>query len=176
VGGGLWHAHTGWILAFYPEDMGRYVPDLLADPFLVWLHRHLGLVLWAGVLLPALVGGLAGGWFGALTGYVWGGWARMFVVEQSACLVNSAGHRWGSRPFETRDQSRNLGPFALLSLGDGWHNNHHAFPGSARHGLRWYQLDPTWMLIRTCQALGLAWDVSVPDAAVVARRQEPQAS
>jgi stearoyl-CoA desaturase (delta-9 desaturase) len=176
VEGTLWHAHTGWILDFYPEDLARYVPDLLKDPLLVWLHKNLGLVLWGGLLLPALVGAVTGGWWGAFTGYVWGGWARMFLVEQAACLVNSAGHRWGSRPFQTRDQSRNMGALALLTLGDGWHNNHHAFPGSARHGLRWYQLDPTWLLIRTCQALGLAWDVNLPDAAALARRQEPQAS
>ncbi|MDB5100723.1 MAG: acyl-CoA desaturase [Cyanobacteria bacterium RYN_339] len=168
--GGVWHAHTGWILKFYPEDLARYVPDLLADPVLRWQHRHMGLLLWAGLLFPALVGGIYGGWWGALTGYVWGGWARMFLVEQSACLVNSAGHVWGSRPFDTRDRSTNLGLFALLSLGDGWHNNHHAFPGSARHGLTWFQLDPTWWVIRACQALRLVKDVNVPDPSVVARR------
>ena len=162
--GGLWHAHVGWILDFYPQELGRLVPDLLRDDWLVWLHRRNVLVIWLGVLGPAIADALlAHTWQGFWTGFVWGGWARMFVVEQVTCLVNSGGHAWGRRPYDTRDDSTNVGwLFGLLSLGEGWHNNHHAFPASARHGLAWWQLDPTYMAIRLWQLVGLASQPVLP--------------
>jgi stearoyl-CoA desaturase (delta-9 desaturase) len=170
--GGFWHAHTGWILGFYPATLARYVPDLMADRTLLWLHRRLVLVVQAGALGPAFIGLICTGtWQGALGGWIWGGWARMFLVEQSTCTVNSICHMWGSRPFATRDLSANVAPLALFTLGESWHNNHHAFPSSARHGLRWWQADPTYWAIRTWQALGLVSRVVVPDMATQAKRR-----
>lgn len=167
----FWHAHTGWILAFYPQDLERYVPDLMKDRTLLTIHRMAAVWILAGLVLPALVGGLVGGWQAALTGMLWGGWVRMFLVEQGACLVNSAGHVWGRRPFTSRDKSTNSGLLAAITLGDGWHNGHHAFPASARHGLLWWELDLTYLLIRLWQALGLARQVVVPTAEQVAAKR-----
>jgi stearoyl-CoA desaturase (delta-9 desaturase) len=170
--GGFWHSHTGWILTFYPADLARYVPDLMADSTLMWLHRRLVLVVQAGALGPAFIGLVCTGtWQGAFGGWIWGGWARMFLVEQSTCTVNSICHIWGDRPFATRDRSTNVAPLALFTLGESWHNNHHAFPSSARHGLEWWQLDPTYWAIRSWQSLGFATRVVVPDALAQEKRR-----
>lgn len=173
--GRFWQAHVGWILNFFPRDWERYVPDLLQDPFLVSLHRRSMLWVLAGVLLPGLAGGLiSASWQGALSGMLWGGWARLFLVEQSVCLVNSAGHLWGRRPFETRDRSTNSWAIALLVLGDGWHNGHHAFPASVRHGLAWWELDVTYACIRLWKACGLARNLVLPTPEqVAAKRRSP---
>lgn len=167
----FWHAHTGWILGFYPQDLERYVPDLMKDRALMTIHKLAAVWILVGLFLPALIGGVLGGWQAALTGMLWGGWIRMFLVEQGACLVNSAGHVWGRRPFASRDRSTNSGLLAVLTLGDGWHNGHHAFPASARHGLLWWELDATFLLIRLWQALGLARQVVVPTADQVAAKR-----
>lgn len=159
----FWHAHIGWILNFFPRDWERYIPDLLQEPFLVMLHRRSMLWVLAGLLLPALAGGLITlSWQGALGGFLWGGWVRVFLVEQSVLLVNSAGHLWGERPFETRDASTNSWPIALLALGEGWHNGHHAFPASARHGHNRWEFDATYVAIRLFQACGLARNLVLP--------------
>lgn len=172
----LWHSQTGWVLGFYPTELARYVPDLLRDPFQMGLHRWSIAVVWAGTLLPAAIGyACTHNALGALGGFVWGGWARMFLVEQGTCMVNSLGHYWGRRPFETHDRSTNLGPLALLTLGDGWHNNHHAFPASARHGLAWWELDPTYWLIRLGQGLGLVHQVIEPDRETVRAKRSRSA-
>jgi len=153
--GSFW-AHMGWILfSRLPHDdparTARYAPDLAKDPFHVWLNRFhwvpltlLGLGLWA-----------VGGWNWVL----WGVFLRTTVGLHVTWLVNSATHLWGSRRYETRDDSRNNWWVALLSFGEGWHNNHHAHPTSAAHGLAWYELDLTYWHIRTLQALGLASQV-----------------
>ncbi|MFN3430153.1 MAG: acyl-CoA desaturase [Candidatus Sericytochromatia bacterium] len=161
--GRFWHAHIGWILSFYPEDWERYVPDLLRDPLLIWLHRRSMLVVLLGVVLPGVLAwAFAHTWQAALTGALWGGWVRLFLVEQSVLLVNSAGHLWGRRPFESRDHSVNSWPVAMLTLGEGWHNGHHAFPSSARHGLNRFEPDPTYWAIRLWMAVGLADKVVLP--------------
>ena len=174
--GALWHAQVGWILAHYPAGLARYVPDLLAEPWLVRMHHQAMTWVHLGILAPALVGLAAThSWQGALSAAVFGGWARLFLVELSTSAVNSLGHTFGRQAFETGDSSRNAWPLALLTLGDGWHNNHHAFPGSARHGLARSQLDLTWLLIRAGQRLGWLDRVVTPDPALIARRRpEPQ--
>ena len=169
---GFFHAHTGWILDYYPPpDWERYVPDLLDDPALVRIHQTYTAWVWVGALAPAVVAGLVGGsGESALAGFCFGGWGRMFVVEQVVCLVNSWGHVYGRRPFKTGDRSANNGWLALLTFGDGWHNNHHAFPASARHGLLAGQPDPGFALIRAGEVLGVVEQVIVPSADSVAKR------
>jgi stearoyl-CoA desaturase (delta-9 desaturase) len=163
VGGmlkGFWHAHLGWMFHGADAMAVRSLPDLSRDKTARVIHR--GFVIWAlvGVVLPAVLGGLiTWSWFGALTGFLWGGLARIFVAHHATWSVNSICHMWGARAFETRDGSRNNPAVAIVSLGEGWHNNHHAYPQSARHGLRWFQFDPTWILIWTLSRVRLAWNV-----------------
>ncbi|HEY7153550.1 MAG TPA: acyl-CoA desaturase, partial [Gemmataceae bacterium] len=109
-----------------------------------------------------LGGLLTGTWMGALLGLLWGGLARIFLVHHVTWSVNSVCHLWGHRHFRTNDHSRNNILFGILALGEGWHNNHHAFPTSARHGLRWWQIDVSYWVIRSLALLRLAWSVGLP--------------
>jgi fatty-acid desaturase len=153
---GFWWAHVAWNFFNGPEQDSYYkffVPDLYRDPVLRFLHRtH---VAWhfvtAGVLYAI------GGW----PFVVWGMFVRMVYVLHITWFVNSASHRWGYRTFKTRDDSTNLWWVGLTAFGEGWHNNHHAFPVSARHGLKWWEFDPTYLVIRAMQWVGLAWDVKL---------------
>ena len=158
---GLVHAHVGWL--FIHTHRGRrtrYAPDLLGDPVVSWVDRTF--VVWA---LGGLVTAFALGWlFGGtlrdgLTGVLWGGAVRMLVVHHVTYSINSLCHFFGRQRFDTGDQSRNLAWLAPLSLGEAWHNNHHAFPTSAQHGLRRWELDPSALLIGALERVGLAWDV-----------------
>ena len=158
---GLWHAHTGWLFTTAGKaDLKRYAPDLLEDRTLRWINNHFMAIALAGIALPGVVGGLVT-WSleGALTGLVWGGLARVFLMHQFTLSINSVAHSWGRRPFDTRDQSRNVAWLALPSFGEGWHNNHHAFPTSAFHGLKPWQLDTAGLVIRAMERAGLAWNV-----------------
>jgi fatty-acid desaturase len=155
--GTLW-AHMGWI--FLGEGLhqdaavlNHYVPDLACDPF------HMSLSRWHW--LSNVVVGLALLAWGGVAYVLWGIFFRTTWGLHSTWLVNSATHLWGSRRFKTRDDSTNNWWVALLTFGEGWHNNHHAHPTSARHGLAWYELDLNWIGIKTLEALGLAWDLQV---------------
>jgi fatty-acid desaturase len=152
---GFW-AHLGWIIfgeAHHNDTarMARYAPDLGGDRFYRWLTTYHWVPLTAlGFVLLAI-----GGW-----GLVnWAIFLRVVVGLHSTWLINSATHMWGGRRFDTGDQSRNVWWVALFTFGEGWHNNHHAHPTSARHGLAWYELDVTWIELRLLRALGLVWDV-----------------
>lgn len=158
---GLVHAHVGWL--FIHTRRGRrtrYAPDLLGDPVVSWVDRTF--VVWA---IGGLVAAFGLGWlFGGrlrdgLTGVLWGGAVRMLVVHHVTYSINSLCHFFGRQRFDTGDESRNLAWLAPLSLGEAWHNNHHAFPTSAEHGLRRWELDPSALLIRALERVGLAWDV-----------------
>ncbi|NBO18102.1 MAG: acyl-CoA desaturase [Proteobacteria bacterium] len=160
---GAFHAHMGWFFDPDPTDLYRYVKDLKRDPMLCRISDQF--TFWAimGVVIPALLGlWLIGGSEGFFLGFIWGGLMRLFVVHHVTWSINSVCHLWGSRSYNTEDQSRNNWLFGLLALGEGWHNNHHAFPVSARHGLKWWQLDISWIVIRTLEKLGLAWKVRLP--------------
>jgi stearoyl-CoA desaturase (delta-9 desaturase) len=158
---GLLHAHVGWL--FRHDQRGaraRYAPDLLADPTIRFVDRTF--VLWAvaGLAVPFGLGVAIGGSVRAgLTGLLWGGAVRLFVLHHVTFSINSICHVFGRRRFGTSDESRNVFWLALLSFGESWHNNHHAFPTSACHGLGRWQLDPSALVIRGLEACGLAWDV-----------------
>jgi stearoyl-CoA desaturase (delta-9 desaturase) len=167
---GLWHAHIWW--AFQPDAPGikKYVADLRQS----WALRvtdHMFLFWVAmGLILPAVVGGiLTGSWVGVWTGLLWGGLVRLFLVHHVTWSVNSLGHVWGTRPYKSDDHSRNNFLIGILALGEGWHNTHHAFPTSARHGLRWWQPDVSYYLIRLMSWLGLAWNIKLPTRAAQAQ-------
>ncbi len=165
---GAFHAHIGWMLV----DRGRqnttdarYTTDLRRDPWLVLADRHFVVWVVLGLLIPAALGGLLTlTWWGALMGLLWGGLTRVLVVHHITWSVNSICHLWGSRPYESHDESRNNAVVGVLALGEGWHNNHHAFPTSARHGLEWWQLDVSYLVIRAMAIVGLARRVRRPDA------------
>lgn len=158
---GLWHAHTGWLMREHGRaDWRRYAPDLLEDPGMRLLSRWFPALVVAGLLIPALAGfAITGSLAGAATGLLWGGLVRVFFVHHVTWSVNSVCHYFGSRRFDTDDRSTNVFWLALPSLGESWHHNHHAFPRSATHGLRWYELDPSALIIRALARAGLAWDV-----------------
>jgi stearoyl-CoA desaturase (delta-9 desaturase) len=160
---GLWHAHLGWIFKPDPPALARYARDLLRDRPLRVASALFPLWVVVGLLLPAVLGGLlTWSWTGALLGLVWGGLARIFLVHHVTWSVNSVCHLWGSQPYREHDHSRNNIFFGLLALGEGWHNNHHAFPTSARHGLRWWQVDVSYWFIRALALVRLAWNVKKP--------------
>ncbi|HEY4740078.1 MAG TPA: fatty acid desaturase [Candidatus Acidoferrales bacterium] len=157
---GTWWAHMGWILVgksmhHDTSTLARYVPDLAKDKFYVWITKyHYVPLIAVGVILLTV-----GGWPIVL----WGIFLRTVVGLQTTWLVNSATHSWGTRRYKTRDMSTNSLWVALLTWGEGWHNNHHAHPTSARHGLKWYEIDFNWYGIWILNKLGLARDLRVAD-------------
>jgi stearoyl-CoA desaturase (delta-9 desaturase) len=159
--GGLIHAHVGWM--FRGKDManpGRYARDLMADRDLRFISRTFPLWVLVGLALPFGLGTLlTGSIVGGLTGLLWGGAVRIFLLHHATFSINSLCHFFGRSPFGTGDESRNLGWLAPITFGEAWHNNHHAFPTSARHGLGRWQLDPGAWLIAALERCHLAWDV-----------------
>ena len=172
---GMWHAHVGWCFDADVPDSGRSVRDLLADRAMLFVDRFYFAWVALGLLIPAaIVGGVTGSWGGALSGMLWGGLARIFLMQHVTWSVNSVCHVWGSRPFQSGDHSTNNPAVALLALGEGWHNNHHAFPTSARHGLFWWQFDSSYLLIRLMRLGGIAWNIRIPsETAMAMKRVEP---
>jgi stearoyl-CoA desaturase (Delta-9 desaturase) len=160
---GIWHAHIGWLFAADSPDMARHVRDIRGSRVVQFVSSFFTVWVAAGLLIPAIIGGVVTGtWTGALLGFIWGGLVRVFLVHHVTWSINSVCHLWGSRPFRSRDESRNNVIFGIIGLGEGWHNNHHAFPTSARHGLHWWQIDLSYIAIRTMEMLGLAWRVRIP--------------
>jgi len=160
---GFWHAHIGWFFKPDPPNLDHYVKDLCASPTLRVASLLFPLWIFLGLAIPTLIGGLVSGtWVGAWTGLIWGGLVRLFLVHHVTWSVNSACHLWGFRPYRSNDESRNNVVFGILGLGEGWHNTHHAFPSSARHGLRWWQIDVSYWVIQTMALLGLTWNLKLP--------------
>ena len=151
----FFHGHVGWILDDFRPDVPRYAGPLLKDKLVVFISKTF--VLWAALslIIPFLIGyllnGPSGGWYGLL----WGGLVRMFLNHHVTWAVNSVCHTYGGREFVTTDSSRNNFLVGLLAMGEGWHNNHHAFPRSAKHGMHWWQIDPSAYLIAAFEKVGL---------------------
>jgi stearoyl-CoA desaturase (delta-9 desaturase) len=156
---GLWHAHVGWLLNHTPTSWRRYAGDLLKDRDLVIVNRLFPLWCVASLAIPFGVGWLFGGVAGGLTGLLWAGGVRIFLLHHVTWSINSICHTIGRRPFVTTDRSTNVRALALLSFGESWHNGHHAFPRSARHGVLRYQWDSSARLIAIFERLGWATDV-----------------
>ncbi|MGV2829387.1 acyl-CoA desaturase [Myxosarcina sp. GI1(2024)] len=164
---GLWHAHCGWFLdSEFPNVL--LAKDLLRDPILVKINRLYLLWVFLGFAIPAVLGGVfTGTWMGVLQGLLWGGFVRIFLVHHAFWSINSICHLYGRRPFNTGDHSTNNIWLAIPTMGESWHNNHHAFSHSAIVGLEWWQIDPSSWLIRGLQKVGLVWDVKVPTTAAI---------
>ncbi len=157
---GFWWSHLGWMIHHAPaqDEISRYIKDISDDPVYQFYQKNMiGIQVALGVLLL-----LFGGW----PCVIWGIFARVVVVYHCTWLVNSATHKFGYRSHESGDNSTNCWWVALLVFGEGWHNNHHAFQYSARHGLQWWEFDLTWLTIRLLQTLGLATNVKLAAVAV----------
>lgn len=160
---GFLHAHIGWLLRGPYANWARYVPDLLKDRTLCAINRNYLYMVLAGLLGPALIAfGLTLDVRSAVDAMFWAGFVRVGLVHHATWSINSICHIFGTRPFKTADHSANNPLIAIVTFGEGWHNNHHAFPASARHGLRRREYDINWYFIRTMQALGLAWSMKLP--------------
>ena len=170
---GFFHSHTGWMLKsnWSKKERQKYVPDLMKDPFLVSIDKYYYWWVTATLVIPMVLGGifalfyeptLIGVLKGAGLGFLWGGLARVCLSHHMTWSINSICHIFGSQDFKSSDDSRNNLFFGIFSHGEGWHNNHHAFPTSARHGLKWWQIDLSWMIIRGMEKLGLVWNVKLP--------------
>jgi stearoyl-CoA desaturase (Delta-9 desaturase) len=158
---GLWHAHVGWLFNHATAvDAEKYAPDLVEDRGMRILHRLFPLWVTLGLVIPAAIGWLVGGdLMAAFTALFWAGLVRMFLVHHMTFSINSICHFFGRRRFETDDKSTNVFWLALPTFGESWHHNHHAFPRSAMHGLRWWEVDLGGLVIRAMRRLGLAWNV-----------------
>lgn len=167
---GFWYAHMGWFLQGRPHpDEAKYAPEFSKlsgkklDKAVTFVDSTNWLWVIAGLMIPAVVCGVIGqSWTSAALGLLWGGIVRIFIVHHVTFSVNSVCHLWGTRPFRSGDHSRNNAIFGWLGVGEGWHNNHHAFPYSARHGLRWWEFDVGYIMVKGLQLVGLASDVRVP--------------
>jgi stearoyl-CoA desaturase (delta-9 desaturase) len=158
---GLWHAHVGWLFDHVTaQEAEKYAPDLLEDRGMRIINRLFPLWVTLGLVLPAAIGWLIGGNLtSAITALVWAGLVRIFVVHHMTFSINSICHFFGRRKFETDDKSTNVFWLAVPTFGESWHNNHHAFPRSAMHGLRWWEVDLGGLVIRAMMRVGLAWNV-----------------
>ncbi|MEU5258909.1 acyl-CoA desaturase [Amycolatopsis sp. NPDC021455] len=162
---GFWHAHMGWLFGRDKTNVDRFAPDLAADRDLRVVDRLFPLWVVVSLLLPPLLGGLITlSWWGALTAFLWAGLARISFQHHVTWSVNSICHMIGERPFTSRDRSANFWPLAILSMGESWHNTHHADPTSARHGVLRGQLDVSARVIWVFEKLGWAWNVRWPTA------------
>lgn len=170
--GGLWHAYIGWITRHEVPNTLYYAKDLIADQSIRWVSRNYYYFVIAGLALPALIGGI---WFGtlpgALEGLVWGGLVRMFVGHNMIWWITSFAHRIGKRDYRSGDLSTNNSWIAIPTLGEGWHNNHHAFPRAAILNFTGSQIDPSGMVIALLARLGLAQNVIIPSKEQMAARR-----
>jgi stearoyl-CoA desaturase (Delta-9 desaturase) len=170
---GFVHAHFGWLFVRGETNERRFVPDLLADRAIMRVSNSFAWLVVASLALPALIGGLVTwSWWGALTGFFWGGLVRMGVLHHVTWSINSICHMIGSRPFRSRDRSRNFWPLAILSMGESWHNLHHADPTCARHGVLRGQIDISARLIWIFEKLGWASDVRWPTTSRLTKLQQ----
>lgn len=172
----LWHAHVGWLFGPQVNDWVLYVPELVKDRMLMKLNRLYFVWVLLGLAIPSALGyWLIGGWHGAFDGFLWGGLIRIALGHHSIWSVNSLCHLFGTRPYRSNDNSRNNFILAIAVFGDGWHNNHHAFPTSAFHGLSWWQIDLHGYFLRFLALFGLAWDIKRPSQSALKQKQRSKA-
>jgi len=165
---GLWYSHMPWMLSKHVSTWNHYAKDTLRDPVYFFVHRYYLVWVALGLIIPAAIGFLitfdaTGAWLG----FIFGGLARMFCANQSAWMVGSISHRYGSRQFKTDDKSTNNWIVAILSFGEGLQNNHHAFPVNYRHSIYWYEPDLTGWILALMSKLGLVWDLKFPNQASI---------
>ncbi len=168
---GVWHSHLGWLFeGEFPNVL--LSKDLLKDRVLVKINQSYLLWVLLGFAIPAAIGGMwLDSWTGVVRGLLWGGFVRVFLVHHAIWSVNSVTHLFGNRPFATRERSTNNVWTAIPTGGEGWHNNHHAFPNSAMFGLTWWQVDIGGWTIRLLEILGFAWSVKVPSPEMQASKR-----
>lgn len=156
----------GWVLAGEITNAGVFAKDMIKDPLMTQINKRQHVWVLLGLVIPALIGFVASGGsaMAAIEGLLWGGLVRIFMGQQIMNATNSVGHMYGNRPFESGDRSTNNFWLAIPSMGQSWHNNHHAFPVSAVAGLYWWQIDLGTWFIRGLEALKLVWDVKAPSA------------
>jgi stearoyl-CoA desaturase (delta-9 desaturase) len=172
----VWHAHVGWLFKPQVNDWVLYVPELVKDKMLMRINRLYFVWVLLGLAIPAAFGmWLIGGWRGAFDGFLWGGLIRIALGHHSIWSVNSMCHLFGTRPYRSNDNSRNNFFLAIAVFGDGWHNNHHAFPSSAFHGLSWWQIDLHGYFLRLLGLFGLAWDIKRPSSSALKQKQRAKA-
>jgi len=170
--GGLWHAHVGWLFLRNRVDAERWSPDLLADKDIRFISATAPVWIAASLVIPFAVGwAVTQSLFGAFLALVWAGGVRILVLHHATWSVNSLCHVFGRQPFRTKDESRNLSVLALVSMGESWHNAHHAFPGLARHGVDRWQLDPSATMIGLFERFGWAAEVRWPKPELLDRRR-----
>jgi stearoyl-CoA desaturase (delta-9 desaturase) len=160
---GLWHAHVGWLSSPENTSAERWAPDLLRDDDMVWIDRHFGRLTLLSFVLPAIFGlVITQSFMGAVTAFVWGSLARVFLLHHVTWSINSICHFFGKRPFASKDFSTNNWVLAIISFGESWHNNHHAFPTSAVHGIGRGQIDLSGFMIRLFEKMRLVRSVKLP--------------
>ena len=159
---GLRHAHVGWFFDEEKTVVRRFAPDLIRDPVVARVDRLYPVWMLLTLAVPVAIGLLVDGASGAVRGLLWGGLTRVFVVQHVTWSINSIGHAFGTRRFDTPDESRNNRLLAWLALGEGWHNNHHAFPRAAVHGMAPGEIDPSGLVLRVLERLGLVRDLHRP--------------
>ena len=159
---GLWHAHTGWLFETHGQaDWKRYAKELYEDPVMKKINRLFPLWAFLSLAIPTLLGWALHGFTleGAIRGLIWGGLVRAFFLHHITWSINSICHYYGRRRFDIEDLSTNVAWLAVPSFGEAWHHNHHAFPRSAAHGLKWYEIDISDLFIRGMEKVGLASNV-----------------
>ncbi len=174
---GFAHAHVMWCFDADCPDVTRSIPDLLEDKALLLIDQLYFFWIAVSFLIPAVVlGWYHHSWQGFCAGLIWGGIARVGLLQHVTWSVNSVCHVWGSKTFESSDHSVNNPIVAILALGEGWHNNHHAFPTSARQGLLWWQFDSSYVLLKIMETMGLVWNLRLPSqSAMQAKAIKPAA-
>jgi stearoyl-CoA desaturase (delta-9 desaturase) len=172
---GFFHAHIGWLFSEETADWIHFAHDVLKDPQAFRIHRHYFFWAMVGLVLPTALGAFATGTLGgAALGFLWGGLVRIFALNHASWCVGSVCHLFGKRPFETHDHSANNVWVALFTFGEGLQNNHHAFPSSAAHAVKWYEPDFSIWIIRILKIFGLVWEVNLPSPQAIAKaRKQP---
>jgi stearoyl-CoA desaturase (delta-9 desaturase) len=168
---GFFYSHVGWLFDWEKTSETRYAPELIKDKDIRRVSRTFPVWVAVSVLVPPLVGGLwSWSWWGALTAFFWGSLVRIALIHHVTFAINSVCHITGRRPFRTKDRSRNVWWLAIPSMGESWHNFHHAEPTSARHGVRRFEIDISALIIKVMERLRWVYDVRWPDAAAARRR------